>query len=159
MQTVDRSFVLADDEGDAFWFANALVVIKADTEMTDGRFALLDQFVPGGYSVPRHIHHIDDEAWYLLEGDVTFYCGEKTFSAGKGAWVFLPKGVPHTFKAGPDGARLLTLSAPSSFVDFVKECGEPATARVIPPQTPPDMDRMARLAAKHQIELLGPPPA
>ena len=159
MQGRTNPYVLGEDEGKAIWFANALMIVKAATAETDGKFALLDQRVPGGYAVPRHVHHAEDEAWYLLDGEVTFYCGEESFTAGKGAWVFLPKDLPHTFKVGPSGARLLTLSAPSGFADFVEECGEPAPDLAIPPQGPLDVEKLARIAAKYQIEILGPPPA
>ncbi|MGA7670993.1 MAG: cupin domain-containing protein [Nitrolancea sp.] len=158
MQTTNRAMVLAVDEGEAIWFANALMIVKADTETTNGHFAMIDQRVPGGYAVPRHVHHAEDEAWYLLEGEATFYCGDDRFTAGAGSWVFLPRDVPHTFKVGPDGARLLTMSAPSTFVDFVKECGEPARERAIPPQLPIDAERLTAIAAKYEVEIIGPPP-
>ena len=158
MQTTSRAMVLAEDEGEAIWFANALMIVKANTETTDGSLSAIDQRVPGGYAVPRHVHHAEDEAWYLLEGEATFYCGEDRFTAGKGSWVFLPRDVPHSFKVGPEGARLLTISAPSGFVDFVKECGEPASELVIPPQEPIDDSRLATIAAKYEVEILGPPP-
>ena len=159
MQVGTKAYVLGEDEGKAIWFANALMVMKAATEETAGRFAILDQRVPGGYAVPRHVHHAEDEAWYFLEGEATFYCGEDSFTAGKGAWVFLPRDVPHAFKVGPAGARMLTLSAPSGFADFVEECGEPAPGLSIPPQGPLDVERLATIAAKYQVEIVGPPPA
>jgi hypothetical protein len=72
--------------------------------------------------------------------------------------VFLPRQVPHTFRIGPAGARLLTFTAPASFADFVAAAGEPAPALVVPPATPPDPERLARIAARFGIEILGPPP-
>ncbi len=158
LQTKSRATVLAQDEGKAIWFANALMLIKADTETTEGRFTFIDQRVPGGYAVPRHVHHAEDEAWYLLEGDATFYCGDDSFTAGSGSWVFLPRDIPHTFKVGPDGARMITITAPSGFADFVEECGEPAPELAIPPQGPIDVHRLATIAAKYEVEILGPPP-
>lgn len=114
MQTTGRGYMLGAEEGQAIWFAGGLMVLKATGEHTDGRFALLDQRVPGDYTAPLHVHHDEDEAWYLLDGEATFSCGEDRFSAGPGAWVFLPKGIPHAFRVGPTGARLLTFSAPAA---------------------------------------------
>jgi mannose-6-phosphate isomerase-like protein (cupin superfamily) len=159
MQTKSRAKMLAEDEGEAIWFANALMLVKASTDTTEGRFALLDQRVPGNYAVPLHVHHAEDEAWYLLDGEVTFHCGDEQFVAGPGSWVFLPRDVPHTFKVGPSGARLITISAPSGFADFVRELGEPAPALTLPPQDPIDGDRMSAVAARYGVEILGPPPA
>lgn len=159
MQTTGRAYVLADEEGEAIWFAGALMVLKASSSQTEGRFSMFDQRVPGGYTVPLHVHHDEDEVWYVLDGEATFYYGEERLTAGIGATVFLPKGVPHTFKVGPDGARLLTLSAPARFADFVRAAGEPALTRTIPAPAPPDVERLSAIAAAHGIEILGPPPA
>lgn len=159
MQATDRTYALAAEEGEAIWFAGALMVLKAAGEQTDGRFALLDQRVPGDYAVPLHVHHDEDEAWYVLDGEATFYCGDERFTAGAGAWVFLPREVPHAFRVGPAGARLLTFSAPARFAEFVRAAGEPAPARSIPPPAPLDVERLAAVAAQYGIEILGPPPA
>lgn len=159
MRATNRAYVLEPEEGEAIWFAGALMVLKAAGAQTDGRFALLDQSVPGHYAVPRHVHHDEDEAWYVLEGEATFFCGEERFTAGAGAWIFLPKGVAHAFRVGPAGARLLTLSAPARFADFVRAAGQPAPARSVPPPGPLDLERLATLARQYGIEIVGPPPA
>jgi mannose-6-phosphate isomerase-like protein (cupin superfamily) len=100
MSVDGRAYLLKADEGQAIWFAGALMIMKAAGDQTQKRFAFLDQRVPGDYAVPQHIHHREDEAWYILEGEVTFYCGDETFHAGPGAWVFLPKEIPHSFRVG-----------------------------------------------------------
>jgi mannose-6-phosphate isomerase-like protein (cupin superfamily) len=153
-----RAYTMKVDEGEAIWFAGALMILKAADEQTEGRFAFMDQRVPGNYAAPVHVHHCEDEAWYVLEGEVTFFCGDEIFSAGPGAWVFLPKDVPHSFRVGAAGGRLLTLSAPAEFANFVKAAGEPAPQLVMPPAEPGDMKQLAKIAAKYGIELIGPPP-
>jgi mannose-6-phosphate isomerase-like protein (cupin superfamily) len=140
-------FVVREGEGASTRFVGALMVMKATAADTGGAFDLLDQTVPGGYAAPRHIHRHEDEAWYLLEGEATFFCGAETFQAGRGSFVFLPRGVEHTFKVGPEGARLLTLTFPSGFAAFVEEAGEPD-----------DPARLAEIAARYGIEITGPPP-
>ncbi len=159
MSGVNKGYRLNADEGQAIWFAGALMILKAADDQTGGRFALLDQRVPGNYAAPRHIHHDEDEAWYLLEGQATFYCGDETFDAGPGSWVFLPKDVPHAFKVGPDGGRLLTFSAPAGFASFVQAAGVAAPELVVPPPEPPDLERLAVIAARYGVEIVGPPPA
>lgn len=154
----DRAYVLGPEEGRATWFAGALMIQKAGGEQTDGRFAFLDQTVPGDYAAPRHVHRDEDEAWYVLEGEATFYCGERQLCAGAGSWVFLPKGVPHAFRVGAAGARLLTLTSPATFADFVQAAGEPARSLTVPPPGPLDAERLTATAARYGIEILGPPP-
>jgi mannose-6-phosphate isomerase-like protein (cupin superfamily) len=159
MQTARTAYMLEPEEGEAIRFAGGVMVLKAAGEHTDGRFALLDQRVPGEYAAPRHVHHEEDEAWYLLDGEATFYCGDDRFSAGPGAWVFLPKGIPHAFRVGPAGARLLTFTAPARFADFVRAAGEPAQEHTLPPAGPVDVERLAAIAGRYGIDILGPPPA
>ena len=158
MQATTRAYVLSEAEGEAFWFAGALIVLKADGDRTEGRLAFMDQTVPGDYAVPRHIHLHDDEAWYLLDGEATFYCGNRQFTTTAGAWVFLPRGVEHAFRVGHGGARLLTMSVPAGFADFVRAAGEPAPARTVPPPAPLDIEKLSTLAASYGIEIVGPPP-
>jgi mannose-6-phosphate isomerase-like protein (cupin superfamily) len=161
MQTkkTDRTYSLADKEGEAYWFVGALLQRKAGGADTDGRFALLDQTMPPDYAVPRHIHINEDEAWYLLDGAMTFYCGERVIEASKYSWVFAPRGIPHTFKVGSEGARALTFAFPSSFADFVAEMGEPAPQLTVPPPAPVDPHHLAEVAHRYGIEIVGPPPS
>ncbi|MBV8954175.1 MAG: cupin domain-containing protein [Solirubrobacterales bacterium] len=46
---------------------------------------------------PLHVHHHDDEAWYVLEGALRFRVGEDTFETGAGGAVLVPKGTPHAY--------------------------------------------------------------
>lgn len=147
------AFAMAEGQGAATWFAGALMVEKA----SGGDFDLLDQKVPPGYAPPRHVHHEEDEAWFVLAGDVTFWCGEKTLQAGPGGFVFLPRGEEHSFKVGADGARLLTMTFPSGFAAFVRAAGRPAERLEVPAPEPPDVLRLAEIAQRFGIEITGPP--
>src|ERR1700761_1363512 len=69
---------LSQDEGDAFWFLNNLATIKATSASTGGSFALIHQLAPPGAATPYHLHHEEDEAFYMLDGQASFICnGEK----------------------------------------------------------------------------------
>jgi mannose-6-phosphate isomerase-like protein (cupin superfamily) len=60
-----------------------------------------------------HVHHADDEAWYVLEGRLGFRLGDETVSAGPGSAVLAPKGTAHSFwNEGPDEARYLLVMSP-----------------------------------------------
>jgi mannose-6-phosphate isomerase-like protein (cupin superfamily) len=63
---------------------------------------------------PLHVHHADDEAWYVLEGTMRFRLGEDTFEAGPGRAVFAPKGTPHSYGNARRGdhARYLLVMTP-----------------------------------------------
>jgi hypothetical protein len=67
--------------------------------------------------------------------------------------------VPHTFIAETDGAKALIGFQPFHFEGFLREVGEPATDRVLPPplDAPPDIEQLLPIAARNGMEILGPP--
>jgi quercetin dioxygenase-like cupin family protein len=111
--------------------------------------------MPPGFASPYHTHHLEDEAFYVLEGEIAFVCDGQWIQAGPGAYVFGPREIPHGFKvAGAAPARMLLLCAPAGFERFVLEMGEDLTS----PPAPPDMSKLTTLAAKYKIDILGPLP-
>jgi mannose-6-phosphate isomerase-like protein (cupin superfamily) len=63
---------------------------------------------------PLHVHHSDDEAWYVLEGTMRFRLGDDVFEAGPGGAALAPKGTPHTYGNAATGtpARYLLVMTP-----------------------------------------------
>jgi quercetin dioxygenase-like cupin family protein len=155
------SRTLAEAEGPAFWFLNSLCVVKATTESTGGAFSMVYQTAPPGHATPYHLHHIEDEAFYILNGEYTFICdGVKTI-LGPGGYIFLPRGIPHGIRVSSSvPATILILAMPGTgFVGMMEEMAQPALQRVLPQPTQPDMEKLAHLCAKYQIDILGPLPA
>jgi len=143
----------------AVWFLGALTLVKSTGESTNGAFGLIEQLIPGGFASPYHIHHLEDEAFYVLEGEAMFVCDGKWLKAGPGAYVFGPREIPHGFKIeSTTPARILVLCAPAGFERFVIEMSEPATELTLPPPAQPDMTKLMALAAKYKIDILGPLP-
>ncbi len=64
---------------------------------------------------PPHVHHADDEAWYVLDGSLRFQIGEETFQAGAGSAAFAPKGTPHAYGSSRRGqpTRYLIVMTPT----------------------------------------------
>ncbi|HEY8773213.1 MAG TPA: cupin domain-containing protein [Gaiellaceae bacterium] len=112
-----------------------------------------------GEGSPWHVHPDEDEWFYVLDGEFTFHVGEAELTLPAGGFAFGPKGVPHTFIAGPAGGRALVGFQPFLFEGFLREIGEPALERVLPPplDAPPDMAQLLPVGAKHGMEILGPP--
>lgn len=152
-------YMLGKDEGRALWFLGCLTLVKATGPQTAGRFGLIDQVFPSGFASPYHVHHAEDEGFYILEGEMTFICGGEKLKAGPGAYVFGPRDIPHGFRVdGPGHARILLLATPAGFEQFVMDLSEPAMDRTTPSSALPDMERLVAVAAKYQIEILGPLP-
>jgi quercetin dioxygenase-like cupin family protein len=158
----DRVRVLADEEGELLWFLGGLVVVKADSQLTEGHASLVDQRLPPGFAPPRHVHRDEDEIFYVLEGEVSVLADGRSRRAERGAFIFLPKGVEHSFLTGSNGARMLTFTTPGSFADFVRSASQQATEYALPPPPPgPPSEEQQRMlveaAARFNIEITGPP--
>jgi mannose-6-phosphate isomerase-like protein (cupin superfamily) len=144
----------------AYWFYGDLVIVRVSGEETDGRFCLLEFLQPPGEWTPLHVHRDSDQTQYVLEGELTVHLPGGSLVVAPGECVNTPMAVPHTecvTSAGP--ARVLDINAPAGFDEFVAASGQPAAEVTLPPtdQAGPDVERLASLAAEHQIELLGPP--
>jgi mannose-6-phosphate isomerase-like protein (cupin superfamily) len=148
--------------GEKLWFRNSLVCVRvAYAAGTDG-ISVLEHWVPGGDSVPLHLHRTEDEAFCLLEGEARFVVGGKELRAAPGAWLLAPKGVPHTYRVeSRGGGRFLTVTTRGDFERFVRTLARPAERDGLPPpQGPPTPEQIAALAAAAApfgIELVGPP--
>lgn len=146
-------------DGAHFWFFGGLTTIKADGSQTGDRVLVTEQLAPRGSGSPLHVHHNEDEWFYVLEGELTIWVAGRTVVAGAGAFVFGPRDVPHTFIVSSEQARFLLVTEPAGFEGFIRALAEPAAAPVIPPAptAPPDMELVLRAAEEHGLEILGPP--
>lgn len=155
-QPINNSYVLSKGEGKSIWFLGTLIEVKATGEETGGKFGLIEELNPPGDGPPLHIHHNEDETFYIVEGEVTFVCGEKTMRATPGAYVFMPRGVPHTYKVeGTQPARMLTMNVPAGIEQFFIELGTPTQELTLPPNTvTTDIEKMYALAKKYNVEIL-----
>lgn len=152
-------YVLGKDEGEAFWLLGMLETVKISGEDTGGAYGLLEVEARAGDGSPWHTHPDEDEWFYVLEGEFTFYVGDTRLSLPAGSFAFGPMGVPHTFIAGPQGGKALIGFQPFLFEGFLREVGEPAVERVLPPplEAPPDMEGLLPIAARNGMQILGPP--
>jgi quercetin dioxygenase-like cupin family protein len=144
-------------EGEARWWLGALAVIKATAADTAGHMTVVDVTDPPGVEAPLHVHHKEDEAFWVLEGDVTFEVGGKTIEASAGDFVFGPRDIPHRYKVGDAGSRMLFILTPGGFEDLVRATSEPARSRTLPPadEAMPDEEQMMAAQAAAGCELMG----
>ncbi len=146
--------------GEAVWFTNTLMTVKATAESTGGAYGLVEAVAPAGFGPPLHIHHREDEAFWVLEGRLTVRCGEDTFSAGPGSFTFLPRDVPHAFVVEDDApARILSLCSPGGLERYFVAAGRPAERPELPAHEPVDVGLLARVGEAFGVEILGPPMA
>jgi quercetin dioxygenase-like cupin family protein len=145
-------------EGDAIWFLNSRMTVKATGRETGGGFGLTETVVPPGFSPPTHIHHREDESFYVLEGELTIRCGDETHSAPAGSFAFLPRDVPHSFVVeGDTPVRMLGLITPGGGEGFFIDLGRTPTHDGIPDPAPLDVAELRRVGDDYGDEVVGPP--
>ncbi len=142
------AFAVPSRQGEARWWLGALAVIKATAADTGGHLTVLDVTDPPGVEAPLHVHHKEDEAFWVLEGDVTFEVGGMTIQAGAGDFVFGPRDVPHRYKVGDSGSRMLFMLTPGGFEDLVRATSDPAPSRTLPAADHPMPDEEQMMAAQ-----------
>src|ERR687890_199590 len=86
-----------------------------------GQYTLVEILAPEGFASPLHVHHGEDEGFYILEGEMTFYVGDRTIKARPGSFLFGPEEVPYAFKVDSGPARLFFVLSPAGFEDLVRE--------------------------------------
>jgi quercetin dioxygenase-like cupin family protein len=142
------------------WYSGWLLTFLATGEDTGGRFALMEQVARKGNVPPPHIHHREDETFYVVEGEMTFSVGDKTIKATPGTMVFAPRDIPHSFTIDSDEVRILVMVAPAGAEGFFKACSVPAPSMTLPPPAgePPysEIQKMMALAPQYGFEFVKP---
>jgi quercetin dioxygenase-like cupin family protein len=152
-----KTLIRSRGEGEATWFFNALVTTKATIAETAGAYSLTEHIVTAASNPPMHVQVDEDEAFYLLEGEVEFEVDGHVVTATPGTFAFVARGAPHLFRVLTETARMLVICSgkPSdNLEDFFLSMGEPATERVLPQPAAPDEDRLVALCARTGIELV-----
>ncbi len=158
MHSYPSPYAFGPDEGEALWFTEQLIIIKAAAEQNGNRFSLFEQSAPEGSATPFHVHPEDDESFYVLDGALTFHLEDgSSIPATAGSFVHVPGGTGHAFRVDSETARMLILTTPQH-ERFIRAASKPAQERALPPHTPPDMERITAAAGEYGVEILGPPP-
>lgn len=141
---------------DTFWWQGSMMMVKARAEDTGGALGLVDASFYQGFGPPLHVHSREDEALYVLEGQIRFRQGEDEFVAGPGTLVWGPRGVPHAFKVESESARALVIVTPGGFERMFEEGGVPAGDSAEPPEQEYDPEAAIAISKKFGFEVVGP---
>jgi quercetin dioxygenase-like cupin family protein len=139
------------------WFVGTLNRIVTTSADTNGSFALMEQWAAADFSPPRHVHHREDSAFIVLQGELLVQRGDEELVATAGDSVFLPRDVPHSFLVTSDGAHFYELLTPGGFEGFHIDASDPAPAATLPPAGPPDIGRLVAALGPYDAEIVGPP--
>jgi quercetin dioxygenase-like cupin family protein len=149
-------------EGPATWALGSLFEQLASGAETGGTFGLSRVTQPAGTATPLHVHSREAEAFYLLDGSMTYRAGEQTYQLSPGSFIYLPAGVPHAFRVTEDTpVRFLAVVAPGGLMDMYDGVGRPAAERRLPGPDEADLagDIQRWLAAgpEYGLQVIGPP--
>jgi quercetin dioxygenase-like cupin family protein len=120
-------YALNDGEGRSYLWHNFLFTMKAGVRETGGAFAFMDFATRRGEEPPEHVRGGEDELFYILDGDLTFSCGDKSFNVGPRGFCFLPRDIPHSFTIHSDSeglARMLVITYPDRFGQTIEATGQ-----------------------------------
>jgi quercetin dioxygenase-like cupin family protein len=147
---------VATGEGEARWWFGTLAEIKATVTDTGGQLTLVEVTCPPGYQGARHIHRKEDEAFWLLEGQMNLEVGGKHIDMQPGDYAFGPRNVPHSITTGDSGCRVLFILTPGGFEKLIMATSVPAAARTVPPPSKekPDVARLQAIVAEFGGEIL-----
>ena len=146
-------------EGERMWFAGGGVFTwKATAAETGGAFLMFEDRMERGKVTPLHMHPDQDEALYVLDGEIIAHVDDAQHRVGAGGLFFAPRGVPHAFMVASETAHILSVQTPGNGESFYREAGEPATSEEQSAR-PADWPRLRAVAERSNcIEILGPPP-
>lgn len=148
--------LLKRGEGNSFWVLGDLYTFKVTGKQTNGAFTVVDQIIQPQGGPPPHVHHREDEAFYVLEGKFSFLCGEKSSVLETGSFAYIPKGTVHTFK-NIDGkpGRLLVTITPAGLEEFFYSIGTAADDFTTPPAFDPAViDKLMKLAKDYRMDII-----
>ena len=148
-----------EDAGESLWFGGGLLTFKVTSAQSGAAFLLFEHSAARGKPTPLHIHSDHDETCYVLEGELLMHLDGVEHTAGPGATVCIPRGIPHAMLVTSEVERSLWVVTPGEVMEsFFRQGGEIAPNRTLPP---PEIDIPRLLAAGQStgaMQVLGPPP-
>ena len=152
MSSDDRRIVLGPGEGKTVPVPGHKLTHKVGGADTGGAYSMMEVELVGD-GPPLHLHKNEDEAFYVLEGEVKVLLGEQTITAAAGSFVFIPRGTVHSWcRSGPEPAKMLGIFNPAGFELFFDEAVDLDVT-----DTESYIAKANALAEKYNMEIVGPP--
>jgi mannose-6-phosphate isomerase-like protein (cupin superfamily) len=150
MTEQDRSHkVIPANAGRCFNVMGSMMSYKVTAEDTDGAYSLAVEITPPRGGFPLHVHHQEDEAMFILEGEYEIQCGDQVIRATTGTFVFLPKGIPNRYQnLGDTPGKFIHITSPGGFEKLVEQTS------LICASGPPDMRQVQETAKQYGVEFV-----
>ena len=154
-----KPYRAASGEGLAdVWWKSGRITVKAGGPEAGHAFSQIEVDDPRGTGPPLHLHHNEDETFYILEGELTFAVGDERMDLAAGDFLFAPREIPHAYVVRSERARMLVTASPGGVEQVFVNLGVPVTGSEPPADAVmPPMDELMRLFSGYGCEILGPP--
>jgi quercetin dioxygenase-like cupin family protein len=151
---MSEGFVVVPGEGRRLGLGNFEAIVLATAVQTSNEFTLVQtQGEPSEFGPPLHIHRDAAEAFYVLEGEYLMYVDDRQRLCPPGTFVYVPRGVPHTFKVVSTGpGKKLNLFSPAAMVGFFEDLAAAESAGTATPEM------LDTIAARNHMDVIGPVP-
>jgi mannose-6-phosphate isomerase-like protein (cupin superfamily) len=144
-----KALIIPPGAGPQHFVLGDILTVKIHGRETGGVYSQLETTCGPHVGPPLHIHHREDETFFVIEGEFEFVCAGERTTGGPGTIVRLPRGVPHRFKnLGKNIGRLLITLTPAGAEDFFAAVG------ALSPERQTDFPHIAELAARAGIEFV-----
>ena len=144
--------ILRPGEGRSIDLGNFAMSVKATAEQTNHAFTLLEADEPTGFGPPMHIHREAAEAFYVIAGEYIIFVRDEEYACPAGSFIYIPAGVPHGFRVGPQPSRKLNLYAPAAMIGYFEELSAALAGGEADP------DALAQIADRYGMDVIGPVP-
>jgi quercetin dioxygenase-like cupin family protein len=134
----------------------AELAVILDAAITGGQLTVIESHSRRGDASPVHVHSRDDEAFLLLDGEMTVWAGDQRNQLLPGGIAFLPRNIPHAVRCDI-ATRALVLSTPAGFQETVFRSAGWDLSRPMPEGWQPTQDAIRRAAEQAGVTLIGPP--
>jgi quercetin dioxygenase-like cupin family protein len=151
--------IRTDQDGPTITLVGDVYRFLATGKETSGRYATFEATVPPGGGPPPHTHTREDESFYILEGEITFYVEGERIVARPGSFANMPPGVKHRFKnESHEPARMIISVAPAGLENMFLEAGSPIQPGAVPgPPAPEEIARLLEAAPRYGVTIDVPP--
>jgi quercetin dioxygenase-like cupin family protein len=141
---------VASNGGPCIAYTGNMMRVKLTAAESGGELTVIEDVIPPGAGPPLHVHERENEAYYVLEGEFEFTCGDDAVRGGTGTFVHAPRGIPHRYcNVGTAPGRILFAFTPGGIEAFFIELGS---------QKELNPSLMMEIAGKHGITIMVPKP-
>jgi quercetin dioxygenase-like cupin family protein len=159
-ENMDTSIASGTLGKEALIWLGELAIIHTTGEETNGRYAMVELYATKEGEAPWHVHHREDEGFFIIDGEMTVYVGDKVMKGKPGDFILAPKDVPHMYTVDTPGhVRVLMMFSPAGFEDFVRATSVRATSLFPPPPETINIDfeQIMKVAEQFGAEFVEPP--